>query len=239
MGRSALVWKAVRSHTIYPASAAWDLDLSWRHSLGGGSSMKRVAGRPSLLSAGLSVVLTLVVGLALALQARTAPARAQQPAGAVSTRAAAVSGFFAAEGIGDADAAVAEFAPNGIWAAAAATESCYRATPCTDPAGIRAQLLNHNISIHACHTIVELDVAGAVITGRMEDRNDMTRAHGVEHTIQSFLALVPQDKITYLVIVNDVGDPSNALNAAIGAGTQPAGMPIPNPATPCAGVAAT
>lgn len=194
------------------------------------SLAKRVLVRPLAIS----LVLATIVGLGLpSFRGNAKPVEAGQPAQwPGSARAAAVLGFFAAEGRGDADAAAAEFAANGIWAAAGLGDLCSPAAPCSDAAGIRAQL-EGNIGVHICHTIVELNVAGAVITGRMEVRNDGGRAYGVEHGIQSFLALVPQDKITYLTIVNDVGDPQTALARAILAGTQPAGPPIPPPTTPC------
>lgn len=180
-----------------------------------------------------SLVLAALLGFGLmGVHRHAKPVQAQQSLPLPATRALAVAGLFAAEGRGDADAAVAEFAANGIFAASSATDPCPPATPCSGAAGIRAQLEN-NISIHGCHTIVELNVAGAVITGRTETRTDTRRANGVERGIQSFLALVPQDKITYLVIVNDVADAQTALNAAITAGTQPAGTPIPAPTTPC------
>ncbi len=67
----------------------------------------------------------------------------------------------------------------------------------------------------------------------MENRSDGSRANGVEHTIQSFMALVPQDKITFLAIVTDAGDPQTALSGAINAGTAQPLPPIPTPDPPC------
>jgi hypothetical protein len=205
--------------------------------------MAHLATRHKVLGLLVSLALAAVAGSGIIdLRGSPGPAQAQQSPAGGADRAAAVAGYFAAEGSGDATAAAATFASSAISAganaAATATsaDSCFRATPCTDPATIRAQI-DHNIAIHSCHTIVELTVAGAVVTGRMENRNDNIRANGIEHTIQGFLALVPQDKITYLTVVPDFAYPPTALNQAIGAGTgQPVNPPIPTPATPCAEV---
>jgi hypothetical protein len=75
-----------------------------------------------------------------------------------------------------------------------------------------------------------------VVSGQLETRVDTVRANGIERTLQSFMAVVPNDKITYLAVVTDVADQQTALNVAINAGTQAAGPPIRNPAAPCAGV---
>ena len=111
-------------------------------------------------------------------------------------------GFFTAEGRGDADAAAVQLAGNGIWAQEATQDPCYRAHPCTDAAGIRAGLQFANAQ-HQCLAVIELNVASAVVTGRFEVRNDAFRGIGLEHAFQSFMALVPQDKITFLANVLD------------------------------------
>jgi len=43
------------------------------------------------------------------------------------------------------------------------------------------------------------------------------------------MAQIPNDKITFFAVLNDLSDPQTA-------GTQRADAPLPNPETPCAGV---
>ena len=149
-----------------------------------------------------------------------------------SERAAIAIGFFAAQARGDLDAAVAAFAPNGVFIGARASGACSPITPCTDPAGIRDQIQG-NLDIHNCQTVRSVQVAGSVVTGQLEARNDVVRANGIERASQTFLMQIPADRITLFVNVNDMTDAQTLLNAAINAGTQQARVPLPNPATPC------
>jgi hypothetical protein len=75
------------------------------------------------------------------------------------------------------------------------------------------------------------------VFGQIEARADQIRANGIERTVQSFIAQVPLDKITFFTVLNDLTDPQTATQVAINAGTaQPDNPPIPTPATPCVGV---
>jgi hypothetical protein len=195
------------------------------------NSMARLATRATVRTLAISLVLALVVGSALALHGRAAPARAQQVA--PSDRAAVVSAFFSAINNGDADGAAALFAGNAVFIGA--SPPCLAAAPCTDSAGIHQQLTGL-VSGHECYVLRSISVSGAVVTGQREVRDDGRRSHGIDHTLTDFIALVPAGQITFWANLSDVADPQTALNAAITAGTQPAGTPIPNPETPCAGV---
>jgi hypothetical protein len=195
--------------------------------------MARLATRATVRTLAISLVLALVVGSALTLQGKPVPVRAQQVA--PSDRAAVLSAFFSASNNGDVDGAAALFAGNAVFISALSSGLCSQATPCTDSAGIHQQLTNVS-SGHLCLVLRSISVSGAVVTGQLEFRNDASRSHGIDHTLTDFIALVPAGRITFYAALNDVADPQTALNGAIAAGTQPAGTPIPNPATPCAGV---
>jgi hypothetical protein len=102
-------------------------------------------------------------------------------------------------------------------------------------AGISEQLQG-NIAIHGCLTLRSLQVSGAVVTGERKLRTDTTRADGIDRELQFFMAVVPQDKITFFVATFDVADPETAPGVAIAAGTQATGTPLPSPTTPCPGL---
>jgi ketosteroid isomerase-like protein len=177
----------------------------------------------SLLGAGLGASMA---GLA----ASPAPATAQQ-----DPRAAVVSEYYAAAARGDVDAALALFADNAVFIGARTTGNCSTQAPCTDLAGIRQQL-EGNIAGHVCQMVRHIEVSGAVVHGRLEVRADPVRATGVERALQGFMAVVPQDKITFLAMVQDVADPLTATVVAVNAGRQPPGPALPTPETPCAGM---
>jgi len=195
--------------------------------------MARLATRATVPTLAISLVLALVAGSALALHGRTAPAKAQQVT--PSDRASVVSAFFDAEVRGDVDAAVAQLADNGVFISARATGNCSQQAPCTDLASIR-QNIQGTVAVSDLLTIRAIQVSGAVVTGQRETRSDLGRRNGIDRVLGTFIALVPRDKITFFANLDDAADPETALNAAITAGTQPVGTPIPNPATPCAGV---
>ena len=90
-----------------------------------------------------------------------------------------------------------------------------------------------NLAIHSCQTVTAVQVAGSVVTGQLESRNDVVRANGVERALQTFMMQIPADRITLFVNLNDMTDADTLLNAAINAGTQEARAPLPNPANPC------
>jgi hypothetical protein len=179
----------------------------------------------------IGAVLGTVLGSGMVAFPSPEPARAQQ-----DPRAAVVSEYYAASARGDVDAALAVFTDNAVFIGVRATGNCSTRAPCTDLAGIRQQL-EGNIAGHVCQVIRNIEVSGAVVHGQLEVRADPNRANGVERTLQAFMAVVPQDKITFLAMVFDVADPQTATQVAVTAGTQPPpGPPLPTPPTPCAGV---
>jgi hypothetical protein len=191
--------------------------------------MAHFARRATVRSLALSLVLTLVVGSALAVHGRTAPARAQQVA--PSDRAAVVTAYLGAVNNGDIDGAAALFADNAVFI----TANCSQAAPCTDAPSIRHQLAS-DVAGHICRVVRSLTVSGAVVTGQLEIRNDVLRSRGIDYDLSDFIALVPTSQMTFYAAVDDSADPRNALNVAIRTGAaQPVDPPIPNPATPCAG----
>lgn len=139
-----------------------------------------------------------------------------------------VSGFFNAWSRGDVDAALSAFADNAVFIGARATGPCSQQSPCTGLAGVRQQI-EFGVGIHVCQTIRNVEVSGAVVLGQFETRTDIDRANGVERVLRSFIAQIPDDKITFFAAVNDLSDPQTA-------GTQAPRAPLPNPETPCAGV---
>lgn len=185
---------------------------------------RRTLARPAAISLALTVLL--VVG-ASALPGSTRPARAGQ-----ADRLAIVLAYFDAQNRGDVDAAVAQFADTAVFIGARTTGNCSQRAPCTDLAGIRQQQ-GGNAAIHACDTIRTIQIAGEVITVQREARTDTTRINGVERALATVILVIPRDKITFFVAIPDLADPQTALNAAINAGTAPAGTPIPTPNPPC------
>ena len=151
------------------------------------------------------------------------PVAAQQ-----AERLAVVSGFLDAWSRGDVDEALSAFADNAVFIGVRATGLCSAQTPCTDPASIRQQFENL-VANHICQTIRNVQVSGAVVLGQIESRTDNNRANGVERVLVSFIAQIPNDKITFFALVNDLSDPQTA-------GTHALRAPLPNPETPCAGV---
>jgi ketosteroid isomerase-like protein len=141
---------------------------------------------------------------------------------------AVVRGFLDAWSRGDVDQALAAFAENAVFIAARVTGPCAGQTPCTDLAGIRQQL-EFGVGLNICQTLRTVTVSGSVVHGQFETRTDTDRANGVERLLRSFMAQIPNDKITFFAVLNDLTDPQTA-------GTQGPRAPLPNPATPCAGV---
>ena len=174
-----------------------------------------------------------VLSLVLSIQWSARSAKAQQVA--PSDRVAVLSALFSAVNTGDVDGAAALFASNAFFIGALQNGNCSRATPCTDSAGIHQQIASV-VALHSCYVLRSVNVSGAVVTGQLETQNDTIRANGIDRVLQDFIALVPAGQITFWANLTDVADPRSALNIAITAGTQPAGTPIPNPATLCAGV---
>jgi hypothetical protein len=172
----------------------------------------------------ISLVSASFIGVALLIMVGNPhPAAAQQ-----AERLAVVSGFLDAWSRGQVDEALSFFADDAVFIAARVTGPCGGQTPCTGLAGIREQL-QFAVGIHLCQTLRSGTVSGSVVTGQIESRTDIDRANGVERLKRSFIAQIPNDKITFFAVLNDFADPQTA-------GTQTAGAPLPNPETPCAGV---
>jgi hypothetical protein len=196
--------------------------------------MARLATRATVCTLAISIVLALVVGSALALYGRTAPAQAQQVV--QSDRAAVIEAYFNAINHGDVNGAAAAFASDAVFSGSSLRGNCSQSVPCTDSAGI-LQNLTRFVSSHDCRVLHTISVSGAVVTGQSELRSDNIRQNGVDHIMEDFIALVPAGQITYWSNLIDLADPQTALNHAINLGTvKPVNPPIPNPATPCAGV---
>jgi hypothetical protein len=193
--------------------------------------VKLSARRFSLAPLATSLVLAFSLGLGIP-QVRGA---AQSAHAQETDRASALLRWWDAEDRGDIDTAVAQFADGAVYIGTMPSGNCSAQTPCTDLAGIRQQI-QRNGTIHFCTSIHWLQVSGAVVTGEREIYSDYDHSIGVERIVQDFIAVVPQDKITFIAGVLNVGDPETALAAAIDAGTQQAGTPILPPTTPCAAV---
>ena len=97
-------------------------------------------------------------------------------------------------------------------------------------------MIEGNVAIHLCQTIRNVEVSGTVVLGQLEARADNRRARGVERELRSFIAQIPNDKITFFAVVSDTSDRQTAFALAANAGTQAPRAPLPNPETPCAGV---
>jgi len=137
-----------------------------------------------------------------------------------------------AEQRGDVDGALAQFADNAVFIGSRATGNCSTHAPCTDLTGIRQQI-EGNIAQHNCYAFRSLQVSGGVVTGIREIPSDASRANGIDRVVQSFIAVVSDGKITFFAGALDTSDPQTARNAAINAGTQPAGTPLPAPGEAC------
>jgi hypothetical protein len=155
---------------------------------------------------------------------------------APSDRAAVLGSYYSAVDNGDVDGASALFAGNAIFISTAVTGNCSQTTPCADASSIH-QFIANVVAGHGCRLLRSVSVSGAVVTGQVEIANDNLRSRGIDYDVSDFIALVPINRIAFIANVDDIADPRNALNVAIIAGTaQPSSPPLPNPATPCAGV---
>jgi hypothetical protein len=140
--------------------------------------------------------------------------------------------FLTAINNGDTNAAAAVFSDNAIMIHAPATGECSRQSPCMGRPAILADL-KELVAEHHCFTMTEVAVTGTVVTAHVEARNDNARANGIERVLVVFTELVQQNKIAAHYVLPDLTDPQSVANSAIKAGTQPPGIPVPNPATPC------
>src|SRR4051794_21807087 len=172
---------------------------------------------------------TLIGVVLLGIEGNPHPAAAQQ-----DERLAVVSGYFDATARGDVDEALSAFTDDAVFIGVGGG-GCPRQAPFTDLAENRRQI-EGNPAIPPRQTIRNVEVSGTIVLGQLEARADNRRARGVERELRSFIAEIPNDKITFFAVVNDLSDPLTAFSVAVAAGTEAPRAPLPNPATPCAGV---
>jgi len=152
-------------------------------------------------------------------------AQEQDPSSVVST-------YLHALDSGDAAGAAAVFGDNAIHIHPLAVGSCSRQSPCIGRRAIFDDLRNRVLD-HQCITLLDAAVSGSIVRSGGELRNDSLRAVGVERILVSSTWLVSQGKALALFVVPDLTDPQTAASAAITAGTQQPGPPVPVPSTPC------
>ena len=182
-----------------------------------GTRMRRIT-----TTLALALTAVLLVPMAIGVQAQDA-----DPAAVVAAAQAARSGD-------DPEAAADFFTENAIWVRTVATGPCSRQSPCIGRPAILAQF-KVEAAIHQCITIVDQAVNGNAVVSHYEVRSDTLRERGIERTLTVSMSLVDQGKIAAQYNLADLSDPQTAANAAIGAGTQAAGTPIPDPSAPCGG----
>jgi hypothetical protein len=178
------------------------------------------------------VAFALVLALASVLGASQAADSAPIASAPEIDRAAALIGWWDAENRGDVDGAVAQFADNATYFGTMPMGLCSRQSPCTDLTGIRQQI-QRNVGIHFCTKIRWIQVSGAVISGEREIVSDYDYSIGIHRVVQGFLALVPNDKITFAAGVLDAGDPETAQALEIDAGSQPPNTAFTGPREAC------
>ena len=182
----------------------------------------RSISRMQLAAIALEVTVVLLAVTAVSAQAQE---QSPDPAAVVADAQAARSGS-------DAAAAAAFFTDNAIWVRTVATGACSRQSPCIGRAAILVQF-QVEAAIHQCVTVIDQGATGGVVMSHFEVRSDTLQRNGIERTLTDSMALVDQGKIVAQYNISDLSDAETAANAAIGAGTQAPGAPIPNPATPC------
>lgn len=179
--------------------------------------------RPVGLAARLLAAATFIGLVLLGVGGNSHPVAAQQ-----AERVAVVRDFLDAWSRHDVDAAVSAFADDAVFIAARETGPCASQTPCTGLEGTRQQI-EFAVGLNICQTLRDVYVSGSVVHGRFETRTNVDRGNGVERLLRVFIADIPNDKIIFFAVRNDLSDPQTS-------GTQRAAAPLPNPATPCAGV---
>jgi len=170
----------------------------------------------------LALTAGLLVPMAISVMAQDQDA---DPAAVVAAAQAARSGD-------DPETAADFFTDNAIWVRVPATGPCSRQSPCIGRPAILAQI-KADAAVHLCITMGDQTVNGNVVVSHYEVRSDTFRQRGIERTLTVQMALVDQGKIAAQYNLPDLSDPQTAANAAIGAGTQAPGTPIPDPAVPC------
>ena len=142
--------------------------------------------RRSLRPLALIVIVAEMFGLGFMPRGGARSARAQEV-----DRAAVVQQFIDARNAGDIDGAVATLTANPLYVGVA---PCSEATPCigTDAVRRNLELLK---GAHFTVSVVTMEASGSAVTGRIESKSDAVHAAGVDRTVSSFIAQVPQDKI--------------------------------------------
>jgi len=181
----------------------------------------------------VSLVLAILFGSGLVVQLRQHTSSAHAQAADLS-REQVILDWAALRNSGDNAALAALFADNTFYITAASV-GCTTQTPCYDRAAVLQSLPSLEVSLqgHACLKVTTIQVRGSIVTGTFEGRNDGLRAHGIERTMNAFMAEVQDGQIIFFVHHNDSADPQTALNIAIAAGTAQPGTPIPTPNSLC------
>ena len=133
---------------------------------------------------------------------------------------------------GDADGAAAVFTDNAIHIHPIAAGACSRQSPCIGRKAILDDLRNRTAD-HQCIKLLDGGVNGSVVRGQAELRNDTLRSIGIERTIVLSTWLVTSGKAAALFVLPDLTDSQTAASAAISAGMQQPGAPLPIPTNPC------
>ena len=133
---------------------------------------------------------------------------------------------------GNAAAAAAVFSDTAIHIHPIAAGACSRQSPCIGRKAILDDLRNRTAD-HQCITLLDGAVNGSVVRGQAELRNDTLRSIGIERMVVSSTWLITDGKAAALFVLPDLTDPQTAASAAISAGMQQPGEPVPPPTTPC------
>ena len=133
---------------------------------------------------------------------------------------------------GDAAAAAAVFTDTAIHIHPIAAGACSRQSPCIGRKAILDDLRNRTAD-HQCITLLDGAVTGSVVRGFAELRNDTLRSMGIERIVVSSTWLVTGGKAAALFVLPDLSDPQTAASAAISAGMQEPGAPLPPAASAC------
>lgn len=163
-----------------------------------------------------------------------APGAAPAPASPADLdQMAVILRHFDALNRGDVDAYMADEADNSFAITASPRGLCSLAAPCYDKDSIRQNVELTVRTPNLCETVTNIETIGGFVTGRLDVRSDNVRVNGIERNVQAFIAQVQDGKIIAYFGRNDLSDPQSATNAAINAGQQVAGAPIPTPNPVC------
>ena len=181
----------------------------------------------------LPLAIVIIIGIVfgsglLSPHGRGRPARAQEV-----DRAAIVQKYIDAVNAGDIDAAMATFTANAL---VVGPVTCTEASPCIGSDAIRRSLQTQ-ASIHLSSSVNGMQVSGSAVTGRLESTSPSIRSAGVDRLVRTFIAQIPQDKITDWLSVPDNTDPQTAKYAAAQQALAPQALaPDPEPGPYAVGV---